>query len=190
MATPSTGDVTGLLLEWNQGSEEARERLIPLVYRELRRLAGRSLRSERGDHTLQATALVHEAYLKLVDQRRVRWQNRAHFFAVAAGLMRRILVDHARRHGALRRGGDAQKLPLAEEVVGAPAQSDIDLISLDAALTALAALDSDQARIVELRFFGGLSVEETAEAMAVSRATVNREWSMARAWLHRRLTAP
>lgn len=190
MNTASSGDVTGLLLQWNQGKEEARERLIPLVYRELRKLANQSLKSERSEHTLQPTALVHEAYQKLVDQRRVRWRNRAHFFAVAAGLMRRILVDHARRHRAQRRGGDAQRLSISEDLVGAAdSRPEVDLIALDDALLELATLDPGQARIVELRFFGGLSAEETAEAVGVSRATVQREWAMARAWLHGRLSA-
>lgn len=185
--TPASGDVTGLLLQWNEGSQEARERLIALVYQELRRLAARALRSERSDHTLQPTALVHEAYLKLVDQRKVQWRNRAHFFAVAAGLMRRILVDHARRHRAARRGGTAPKMSIAEDAVAAPGGPDVDLIALDVALTELHAFDPDQSRVVELRFFGGLTVEETAEAVGASRATVQRDWSMARAWLRERL---
>jgi RNA polymerase sigma factor (TIGR02999 family) len=187
MATPSGGDVTGLLLQLSQGRREAREELIPLVYEELRSMAGRSLGSERIDHTLQPTALVHEVYEKLIDQTRVEWQNRAHFFSVAAGLMRRILVDHARKHKALRRGGGADKVPLSEDIAGA--DPDIDVIALDQALIELAALDPEQARIVELRFFSGLTVEETAEAVGASRATVNRDWAMARAWLHQRLTA-
>jgi RNA polymerase sigma factor (TIGR02999 family) len=190
MTPPSSGDVTQLLLRWHEGSELARAELIRLVYRDLRAHAGRLLRAERGDHTLQPTALIHETYERLVDQRRVQWQNRAHFFAVAAGLMRRILVDHARRRGAVRRGRDPKKVELADDVAAAPAAPDVDVIAVDRALGELAALDPDQARIVELRFFGGLSVEETAEAMGISRATVHREWAMARAWLHRRLEDP
>jgi len=181
------GEVTELLLQWNDGNEEARAALIPLVYRELRRQAGRMLASERRDHTLQPTVLIHEAYQKLVDQRRVQWQNRTHFFAVSAGLMRRILVDHARRRGALRRGGDVEKVRLEEVDVGAAARHEVDVIAVDGALSELATVDPDQARIVELRFFGGLSVLETAEVMGISRATVHRDWAMARAWLHRRL---
>lgn len=188
MGTASSGDVTRLLLEWNKGKLDAREQLIPLVYQELRRLAARSMKSERGEHTLQSTALVHETYQKLIDQRRARWQNRAQFFAVAATLMRRILVDHARRRGALRRGGPAGKLSIAEVTPDAVGPPDVDVVALDEALTELARLDADQARIVELRFFAGLSVPETAEALGISRATVHRDWAMARAWLHQRLT--
>lgn len=187
MGTASSGDVTRLLLEWNKGKLDAREQLIPLVYQELRRLAARSMKSERGEHTLQPTALVHETYRKLIEQRRVRWQNRAHFLAVAATLMRRILVDHARRRAALRRAGHARGVSVAEDVVRIT-PSTVDVIALDEALTELAGFDPHQARIVELRFFAGLSMTETAEAVGVSRATVHREWSMARAWLHRRLT--
>jgi RNA polymerase sigma factor (TIGR02999 family) len=181
--------VTQLLLEWNQGSEPARKQLISLLYRELRTLAARSLKSERRDHTLQPTALVHEAYQKLVDQSRVQWQGRGHFFAVAAGLMRRILVDHARRRSAQRRGGDAQKVPITRDILPADAGSGADLVAIDEALTELAALDPEQARIVELRFFAGLTAQEAAEALGISRATINREWAVARAWLHRRLGA-
>jgi RNA polymerase sigma factor (TIGR02999 family) len=180
------GDVTGLLLEWSAGSEAARSKLVPLVYRELRRRARHALGSERSDHTLQPTALVHETYQRLVDQRRVQWQNRAHFFAVAAGLMRRILVDHARRRAALRRGGGARRIALSEADAPAVA-AEVEVLAVDEALAQLAALDPDQARIVELRFFGGLTVEETAEVVGVSRATVHRDWAMARAWLRQRL---
>ncbi len=189
MSTASSGDVTGLLLRWNEGNPEARAQLIPLVYRELRRLAGRAMKSERGDQTLQPTALVHEAYQKLIDQRRVRWQNRAHFFGVAATLMRRILVDHARRRDAHRRAGEAERLLITDAASGPSWEPDIDLIALDQALSELARLDPDQARIVELRFFGGLTAVETAEAVGISRATVHREWAMARAWLHHQLEA-
>jgi RNA polymerase sigma factor (TIGR02999 family) len=178
-------DMTGLLLEWSAGSDDARRSLIPLLYREMRRLAGRAMRAERRDHTLQPTALVHETWLKLIDQDRVQWRNRAHFFGVAAGLMRRILVDHARRRSAQRRSGEKVALP---DELAAP-QEGVDVVALDGALVQLAALDETQARIVELRFFGGLTLEETAEAVGVSRATVCREWDMARAWLHAQLAA-
>lgn len=184
----SDRDVTELLLQWNEGRPEAREQLIESVYRELRRLAGGLLNGERRDHTLQPTALVHEAYQKLIDQRRVQWQNRAHFFAVAARIMRRILVDHARARRALRRGGRDVCVPLTDDAA-AIEPADVDLISLDDALSELAALDPDMARIVELRYFGGLTVEESAEAAGVSRATVHRDWNMARAWLRQRLGA-
>jgi RNA polymerase sigma factor (TIGR02999 family) len=179
-------DVTALLLEWSAGSEDARQTLVPILYRELRKLAARAMRAERRDHTLQPTALLHETWIKLVDQRRVQWRSRAHFFGVAAGLMRRILVDHARRRGAQRRQGD-QKITLPEELAAPQAQ--VDMVALDDALQKLALVDEKQARIVELRFFGGLSLEETAEAVGVSRATVCREWDMAKAWLHSRLAA-
>lgn len=189
MISPDPGDVTLLLLEWNRGDAEAREKLIPLVYCELRRLAGRSLRGERGDHTLQPTALVHEAYLKLIDQRRVRWRNRAHFFAVAAGLMRRILVDHARRRNAQKRGAGVARVS-ADETAAVPWARDVDVLDLDRALTELSGFDPEQGHVVEMRFFGGLSIEETAEALGRSKATVNRDWSMAKAWLHQRLAGP
>jgi RNA polymerase sigma factor (TIGR02999 family) len=184
------GEVTALLLEWNEGKEDARERLVALVYPELRRLASRSLRSGRADQTLQPTALVHEAYQKLVDQRRVQWRNRAHFFAIASELMRRIVVGHARHRHAVRRGGNAERVPFSEELAGTALGPDVELIALDDALTELAVLDKELARVVELRFFGGLGVEEAAEVLGVSRSTVNRDWSMARAWLHRRLSSP
>ncbi len=187
VTAPHSGDVTELLLAWNGGSEEARETLIPLVYWELRRRASRTLGSERRDHTLQPTALVHETYQKLVDQRRTCWRDRTHFYAVSVGLMRRILVDHARRHVALRRGAGAVKVPLAEADALASPGIEVELLAVDEALAELAALDPDQARIVELRFFGGLSIEETAEFAGVSRATACRDWAMARAWLRQRL---
>lgn len=187
MDGPSPSGVTQLLLAWSRGDRSALDRLMPLVYDELRALARRSLRRERSGHTLQGTALVHEAYLKLVDQRQVRWQDRAHFFAVAAQVMRRILVDHARRHGAAKRGSGRPGLPPDEaEALGLPAPL-VDLVALDRALDRLAALDERQARIVVLRFFGGLTIEETAEVQQISPATVKNEWSLARAWLHREL---
>ena len=189
MGEPSPPDVTRLLLDWSRGDRTALDRLMPLVYDELRALAARSLRSERSAHTLQGTALVHEAYLKLVDQRQVRWQDRAHFFAVAAQVMRRILVDHARRHGAAKRGGGVAALALEDVALAAAPGPTVDWVALDRALDRLATLDSRQARIVELRFFGGLTIEETAEVLRVSPATVKNEWSLARAWLHRELQA-
>jgi RNA polymerase sigma factor (TIGR02999 family) len=162
---------------------------MPLVYDELRALASRSLRHERSGHTLPPTALVHEAYLKLVDQRQVRWQDRAHFFAVAAHLMRRVLVDHARRHRAAKRGSGAPGSMLDEAEAGSAAVPFVDLLALDRALDRLAALDDRQARTVELRFFGGLTIEETAEVLHVSLATVKNDWSLARGWLYRELQA-
>jgi RNA polymerase sigma factor (TIGR02999 family) len=182
----SPEDVTQILREVSGGDAGAPARLMPLVYDELRRLADHYLRRERPDHTLQPTALVHEAYLKLIDQTRVDWQNRAHFFGVAAQLMRRILVDHARRHQAEKRGGFRQKLTL-DEAVDYSQTRDVDLVKLDDALTALAKFDARQSRIVELRFFGGLTIEETAEAIGISPATVKVDWSMAKAWLRREI---
>jgi RNA polymerase sigma factor (TIGR02999 family) len=185
MATPGH-DVTGLLQAWGGGDPAALDQLVPIVYDELHRQAQRYLRRENPGHTLQTTALVHEAYLRLVDQREARWQNRAQFFGVAAQAMRRILVDHARRHQAAKRGGSAVPVPLEEGEVAA-AGSDVDLVALDDALTRLATLDPQQARVVELRYFTGLGIEETAEALGISPATVKREWAMARAWLKREL---
>ncbi len=186
MGEPGEESVTELLLAWGHGDTTSRNRLLELVYDELRRLAATQLRRERPEHTLQATALVNEAYLRLVDQTRVQWRNRAHFFAIAARLMRRILVDHARRHGAAKRGGGVAPLALAEGMVsGAQA---VDLVQLDEALDRLAGLDPRCAEIVEMRFFGGLTVEETAGALGLSAATVKREWAAARAWLHRALS--
>jgi RNA polymerase sigma factor (TIGR02999 family) len=185
MAIPEQG-VTGLLQAWGGGDATALDRLVPIVYEELRRQAQRYLRRETPGHTLQTTALVHEAYLRLVDQRQARWQNRAQFFGVAAQLMRRILVDHARQRQAAKRGGSAIQVPLDEGAVAGP-ESDVDLVALDDALTRLAALDPQQARVVELRYFTGLGIEEAAEALGISPATVKREWAMARAWLKREL---
>jgi RNA polymerase sigma factor (TIGR02999 family) len=175
-------EVTRLLQEWTNGEEQALDRLVPQIHRELRKLAAGYLRKERSDHTLQPTALVNEAFLKLIDQRAVRWQNRAHFFGIAAQAMRRILVDHARAHAAGKRGDGAQRVPL-DDVEVAGGTVDIDLLALDEALTRLAAIDPQQSRVVELRFFGGLTMEETAEVMHISPATVGREWRMAKAWL-------
>jgi RNA polymerase sigma factor (TIGR02999 family) len=185
MAQLPEREVTALLKDWSGGDREALERLMPLVYGELRKLAASYLRSERLDHTLQPTALVHEAYLRLVDQRSVNWQNRAHFYGIAAQMMRRILVDHARRRRAAKRDAAAYLLRTPAE---SPAGfRDLELLALDEALRGLEALDARQARIVELRFFGGLNVEETAEAAGVSSATVKREWRTARAWLAREI---
>ncbi len=178
------GDITALLKDWSGGDREALERLIPAVYGELKRLAASYLRSERPDHTLQPTALVHEAFLKLQGQRSVIWSNRGHFFGIAARIMRRILVDHARRRGAAKRDGAVLRLTLVD--AGSDDRAP-ELISLDSALTRLEQLDPQQARVVELRFFGGLTVEETAEASGISTATVKREWRTARAWLRREI---
>jgi RNA polymerase sigma-70 factor (ECF subfamily) len=187
MATRSPEGVTQLLERWSQGDEEALGQLMPLVYDELHRLAGAYLRRERREHTLQPTALINETYLKLIDQRHPNWKNRAQFFGVAAQLMRRILIDHARRHHASKRGGDRLNVSLRN--LGAFGnQPDADLLTLHDALERLAKIDPEQSRLVELKFFGGLTIEETAEVMEVSHGTVEREWKIARAWLKRELT--
>jgi len=186
MPSPPSAQVSKLLLDWGQGDVAAREALIPLVYNELRRLARRYLRRERPDHTLQSAALVNEAYLRLVRQEQPQWQNRAHFFGVAAQLMRQILVDHARNRAADKRGGGAPRLTLDPEVA-LPQRREVNLVALDDALNQLAALDPQQSRVVELRFFGGLSIEETSVVLDISPATVKREWATARAWLHREM---
>src|SRR5436190_5795508 len=178
--------ITQLLVEWSEGDQGALDQLTPLVYDELRRMARTYLRAERPEHTLQATALVHEAYLRLIDQHSVSWQNRAHFFGIASQVMRRILVNHALARAAGKRGGGAEKLSL-DETVSFPNQREIDLIALDEALKELERLDPQQTRVVELRFFGGLSIEETAEALKISPATVKRDWSTAQLWLRRQL---
>ena len=178
--------ITQLLVRWNEGDRAALDELLPLVYAELRRVADAYLRHERSDHTLQPTALVHEAFLRLIGQTQVHWHRRAHFFGAAARLMRQILVDHARRHVAQKRGGLRHRLSL-DETLDFCARPDLDLIALDDALTGLERLDSDQSRIVELRFFGGLTIEETGAALGISAATVKREWRMARAWLQREM---
>ncbi|HZO57676.1 MAG TPA: sigma-70 family RNA polymerase sigma factor [Bryobacteraceae bacterium] len=182
-----TPDVTMLLDSWSKGDQNALDQLTPVVYDELRRLAASYMRRERQDHTLQSTALVNEAYLKLVDQKNVVWQNRAHFFGIAAQMIRRILVDHARAHKAEKRGGGAGVLSL-DEAIGVPERRDVEILSLNDALTRLTELDPQQGRIVELRFFTGLSIEETAEVVGVSPATVKREWASARAWLFREIS--
>ena len=179
--------ITQLLIDWGKGDQAALERLMPLVYSELRRLASHYLRRERGEHTLQPTALVNEAYLKLVNQRNAKWQNRAHFFGISAQLMRRILVDHARQHQAVKRGGVEQQrisITSADRVVKQP---EVDLLALNEALDELAKMDPQQSRIVELKFFGGLSIEEIAEVLGIGHATVERDWKMARAWLRSQL---
>ena len=182
-----TGAVSRLLKAWGRGDLQARDDLVPVVYRELQRRAGAYLRRERSDHTLQPTALVHEAFMRLMGQDRVAWQNRAHFFAMAAQMMRRILVDHARAHGAAKRGDGQAPLALDEALVAAPS-SNVDVLALDEGLTRLAALDPQQARVVELRFFGGLTMEETAVALRISPATVGRDWALAKAWLYAELS--
>ena len=183
---PSPQNVTEMLRDWRNGDQEALEKLIPVVYDELRRQAANYLRRERPGHTLQTTALIHEAYLRLINQQNIEWQNRAHFYAIAARLMREILVDHARKRQASKRGGSDIKVPLEEAMVVSPERS-VDLVALDEALTRLAAIDAQQSRIVELRYFSGLSVEETAEVMAVSSRTVKRDWNVAKAWLRHQL---
>lgn len=176
-------DVTELLQQWSEGRKDALDRLLPMVYSELKRLAAIYIHRERREHTLQATGLVHEAFLKLVDQRAVRWQNRAHFYGIAAQLMRRILVDYARERSAAKRGAGEPHLSLDEALVMAE-ERDLDLVALDELLTRLAAIDPQQSQIVELRFFGGLTMEETAEVLRISPATVGRDWTLAKAWLH------
>ena len=173
-------------MDWSKGDQRALEQLTPIVYSELRRLADRHLRRERPNHTLQSTALVHEAWMKLIDQRSVVWQNRAHFFGVAAQLIRRILVDYARNRHAAKRGAHAPKLSL-DEAIEVPSQRGLDLMALDDALEGLAKIDPQQSRVVELRFFAGLSIEETAEVLGISPATVKRDWVSAKAWLYREM---
>lgn len=186
MVTPPQ-NVTQLLVEGSKGNKEALDQLLPIVYAELRLQAARFLRRERAGHTLQTTALIHEAYIRLVDQRNVQWQNRAQFFGVAAQLMRRILVDHARTKKRTKRGGSAVRVSLDQAMV-ITQEPEIDVIALDQALNRLAEIDPQQSRIVELRFFSGLSVEETAEVLGISPATVKRDWSVAKAWLHREIS--
>lgn len=183
----SSQNVTQLLIGWGKGDKEALDALLPLVYEELRKQAAGYLRRERVGHTLQTTALIHEAYLKLVDQKNVHWQNRAHFFGIAAQLMRRILVDHARTKKRAKRGGSDIRVSFNDANLMGQAK-DLDIVALDEALNRLAEIDQQQSRIVELRFFSGLTVEETAEVLAISPATVKRDWSMAKAWLHREIS--
>jgi len=185
--TPTPKEITQLLLAWNQGDRRARDELMPFIYDELRRLARGYLRRERINHTLQPTALVHEAFLRLIDQSKVNWQNRAHFFGIAARLMRQILINHAEARRAAKRGGEAERVSL-NDVDHFAAGQEIDLIALNEALNNLERIDPQQGQIVELRYFSGLTIEEIAEALGVAPATVKREWSTARAWLRRELS--
>jgi RNA polymerase sigma factor (TIGR02999 family) len=186
----ATPGVTKLLLEWQKGDQQALERLMPLVYDELRAIARRYLARERTGHTLQSTALVHEAYLKMVDQQHVEWQNRAQFFGIAATLMRRVLVDHARATHRQKRGGPLPRLSLDEAIDVPKPTTDVDLLVLDEALGRLEAIDQQQCRLVELRFFGGLTIEESAVALGVSTGTVKRDWNSAKAWLFQEMNRP
>lgn len=186
MPTSSPGEVTGLLRAWSDGDERALERLLPLVEAELRRLARTYMARERRGHTLQTTALVNEAFMRLIDASRVSWQDRAHFLGISARLMRRVLVDHARSRGYYKRGGGAQKVSLDEAMAVTPAL-DFNLLDLDRALEGLAAVDERKTRVIELRFFGGLTVEETAEVLHVSTDTVKRDWRLAKLWLLREM---
>jgi RNA polymerase sigma factor (TIGR02999 family) len=183
---PARSDATDLLLAWSQGDESAFEKLVPLVYQELHALARRYMRSERSDHTLQATALVNEAYVRLIDVNRIRWQNRSHFFAVAAQTMRRILVEFARQRHRQKRGGDAVRVPIDD--VDMPQEQTADLVALNDALSTLATFDPRMGQVVELRFFGGLTVQETADVLKVSPETVMRDWKTAKVWLLRELS--
>ena len=187
MSTPSSNDVTRLLVDWGNGNEAALDELIPLVYAELHRLAGRYMWREGRGHTLQTSALINEAYLRLVDQKRMQWQNRAHFFGVAARLMRQILVDHARSRSRAKRGGGARMVSLAEQSVIAKEIEDV--IALDDALKNLSEMDPRKSQIVEMKFFGGLTTEEVAEVLNVTTRTVEREWRKAKAWLYKAVTS-
>jgi RNA polymerase sigma factor (TIGR02999 family) len=185
MATHSPSEVTRLLIDWSNGNQEALDQLIPMVYDELRRLASRYMRREKIGHTLQTSALVNEAYLRLVDEKSVEWQDRAHFFGVAARLMRRILVDHARSRSCAKRGGKAQMVSFVEGLVMSPESADAEeVVALDSALNDLAELDPRKSQIVEMKFFGGLTNEEVAEVLSVTTRTIEREWRKAKAWLH------
>lgn len=187
MAQVRQDEVTQLLLDWSGGNRDVLDRLMPVVYDELRRLAHQHLRRERSGHTLQTTALVHEAYLNLIKQDRARWQNRAHFFAIAAQAMRRILLMYARKRNAVKRGGGARKLPLNDVVVVSNDRME-EFIAIDDALTRLEAMDERLARVVEYRYFGGLTIEETAEVLDLSPATIKRDWRTAKAWLYRAMS--
>jgi RNA polymerase sigma factor (TIGR02999 family) len=186
MTMPAPQEVTRLLVAWGNGDQAALDELLPLVYQELHRLAARHLRRERGHHTLQTTALVHEAYLRLIDQKAAQWQNRAHFFAIAAQMMRRVLVDHARSRQYQKRGGGARRVSF-DEALEVSDERAAEVVALDEALTALAEFDERKSRLVELRFFGGLSIEETAEVLGVSPGTVMRDWTLAKTWLQRQI---
>ncbi len=183
------GEISQLLAAWNNGDQEAWNNLVPIVYDELRHAARRQLRNERADHTLETTGLVHETYLKLAQQRAVGWENRGHFFWVASEIMRRVLVDYARGRNRRKRGGDAETVPLNSAIQIAADSSSVDLLELDAALSKLAEWDAQQAKIVELRFFAGCSIDETADTLGISAATVNRDWAAAKAWLHHELSS-
>jgi RNA polymerase sigma factor (TIGR02999 family) len=187
MPTATGDEITRLLAEWSEGAPAALERLTPLVYQELRKLARAYLRNERAGHTLQPTALIHEAYMRLSGQKLPDWQGRKHFYGVAAQLMRQVLVEHARARAAIKRGGDDQKLPL-EEIVGLPEQRAAELVALDDALTNLADFDPRKARVIELRFFGGMTEQETAHALGISVATVRRDMRLAEAWLRQQIS--
>jgi RNA polymerase sigma-70 factor (ECF subfamily) len=188
LMTPSPNEVTQLLIAWGNGDRAARDELMPLVYEELRRLAHRYMDRERPDHTLQTSALVNEAYIRLIDQKDVQWQNRAHFFGIAAQMMRRILVDYARKRGFAKRGGEARAVSLEEAMIVSDERA-ATVVALDDALKSLAELDPRKSQIVELRFFGGMSIEETAEVLAISTGTVTRDFTLAKAWLRREMTA-
>jgi RNA polymerase sigma factor (TIGR02999 family) len=181
-------NITQLLREWGDGKPEAMDQLLPLIYSELHKQAAAYMRRERPSHTLQTTALVNEAYMKLVDQRQVEWKNRGHFFAIAAQAMRRILVDHAKNRNREKRGGPGTDVPLEDALLAAADDTNVDIVALDEALSRLAEFDPQQERIVELRYFAGLSLDETAAALNISRATAARDWAVAKAWLHRELT--
>jgi RNA polymerase sigma factor (TIGR02999 family) len=180
---PDSAGITQLLIAWGDGHREALDQLLPLIYDDLRRIAAAFMLRETPGHSLQPTALVHETYLRLIDQRRVQWRNRAHFFGVAASMMRRILVDHARARRAEKRGGDGERVTLMADEVAAPEQNGIDVLDLHESLERLAAFDPQQERIVELRYFGGLTIDEAAEVVGISQATVVREWTIAKEWL-------
>jgi len=186
--TEDSSQITQLLRQWSDGKREVLESLMPLIYDELRGQASRYLKKERSNHTLQTTALINEAYLKLIDQRQVQWQNRAHFFAIAAQAMRRILVDYARQRQREKRGGKAGDLPLEQAISIVSQEKSVDLVALDDALTRLEKFDERQARVVELRYFSGLSLDETAEVLGVLNVTVRRDWNMAKAWLLQEIT--
>lgn len=185
---PSPQQVTQLLVAWGAGDRAALDELMPLVYEELRRLAHKCMSRERPDHTMQTSALLNEAYLRLVDQKNIHWQDRSHFFGIAARLMRQVLVDYARKRRYAKRGGDAPRVPLDEAMI-VSAERAADVVALDDALKGLAEIDPRQSQIVELRFFGGLSIEETAEVLGVSPGTVMRDWTLAKAWLRRDITS-
>ena len=189
MDSSAPNEITEQLIAWSEGDPAAQEKLIAAVYQELRRMADRYLRSEDSGHSLQPTALVHEAYLRLIDQRKVNWQNRAHFFGVAAQMMRRILIDHAKTKHRMKRGGDAVRVSLDDNMNFTQERAG-ELLALDDALHALAVMDQRKSRVVELRYFGGLSVEETAQVLGISGKTVMRDWNLAKAWLYRELTQP